>query len=154
MSSTEDTGKCCVRRCSDSSTRVWAFTPITMATFVSISLGLQCFGIHPFLLLASFVLIPLGIDIGGYLLLSREARWPTGMAASGLGFGLAGGTFATWVFFVLVDPDQQNKLELAIGLGFVSLACLAVGGSVITAMILILVDYWQTPTKPNSDQHG
>ncbi|HUE74811.1 MAG TPA: hypothetical protein VMP01_28345 [Pirellulaceae bacterium] len=125
-----------------------------MAAFVSISLGLQCFGLHPFLLLASFVLIPLGIDIGGYFLLSREARWPIGMATTGLSFGLAGGTFATWVFFVLVDPDQQNKLELAIGLGFVALACLAVGGSVITAMILILVDYWQMPIKPNSDQHG
>jgi hypothetical protein len=113
-----------------------------MAAFVGVSLGLQCCGLHPFFLLASFVLIPLGIDIGGHFLLSREARWPIGMAASGLGFGLAGGTFATWVFFVLVDPDQQNKLELAIGLGFVALACLAVGGSVITAMILVLVDSW------------
>jgi hypothetical protein len=81
------------------------------------------------------------------LLLPSEFRWPIGMATMGIGSGLVGGTLATWACLVLFATDQQNKLELFIGLGFVGLASLTIGGSVITAMVLILIEYWQNADR-------
>lgn len=115
-----------------------------MSAFVTLSWALAQLPIHPFILLAAMILVPPAFSLLSPLVLPARIRGPIDALLYGSSFALIGGTQAWWLVSLLNNPAQQNKLELALGMGFFALAFLVVGSSIVAAALL----YWREGPRP------
>ena len=147
-------GDACDPTHSDSCSDVWRWTPVTALGYLGLAGVISILPIHPFFFLFVTVFIIFVIVVICMLcIVLFQSRIAYGILtlAIGTGFAMSGATIAWWLFCVICDPLQQNKLDLVIVLGFTSLACLAIGCSTVTATLLWLLEK-NNPSNTKADQ--
>jgi hypothetical protein len=119
-----------------STRRVWMWTPVTILASLLLSLAIMMCPLHPFYALMAMVLVPTAIIAGCKFLIPVRVAYPLQWIAGGSGFALVGATLGWWTYAIARAPQQENRLELCLLIGFWAAALIVIGCSSVTAIVL------------------
>jgi hypothetical protein len=115
---------------------MWIWTPRNMLAFLGLSWVLQILVPHPLLELAAPIPVAFVLSGVSMVFIRSQIASAVNTLAVGSGFGLTGATLAWWLFYLLTNSQQEDKLELGIVLGFASSVCLLLGSLLVTALLV------------------